>query len=200
MGTDIHGWVEVYSPDIEMWSAVVDLGSIIGDRNYELFSWLFGVRRRPDIRMRWEFEPVAGGRGLPADASSGARAGYEADIAACPNEYYGCTWITWNEILSIDWDEPIEDRVMESRRDDPRDWGARSWKSQFLKQPPASWSGAAEGLQPGKEWEAGDRVYRVFATRRKDVLDEWELIFRLTEVLASKYGGDGVRLVVWFDG
>ncbi len=138
MGTDIHGWVEVYSPFIEIWSGVINLGSLVSDRNYELFSWLFGVRRRPDIHVRWELAPIAAERGLPADASVEARADYEADIAAYPNECHGCTWITWSEIQSINWEEPIEGRIIESRLGDPPYYGTQYWKSQFLERPVAS--------------------------------------------------------------
>lgn len=204
MGTDIHGWVEYWDPIVECWIGVIKLGPLVIDRNYEIFAWLFGVRRRPDIPMRWNDPPIAAGRGLPPDASNDVASEYSADMARFPKEYYGVTWVTWSEVQAIDWDERIEDRIVESRGDAPSSpcVGTLYWRSQFLTTHAALVPTSADALVPGQRWNVGDKVYEVVAMRRRDVLErQWELLFELMETLASRcQDSKYLRLVVWFDG
>jgi hypothetical protein len=200
MGTDISGWVEYWDPNAERWVGVIKLVPLVSDRSYELFAWLFGVGRRPDIPMRWQDPPIAAGRGLPPDASDEVAAEHAADLAQFPEEFYGVTWVTWREVQTIDWDEPIEDMIVESRVDRPG--GIYHWCSQFVQHHPDLLPDQAESLQPGQRWTSGDRRYKVVAMRRRDVLEEpWKLLFRLMEVLASQVENTNhLRWVVWFDG
>ena len=68
-----------------------------------------------------------------------------------------------------------------------------------LPVPISSFIGRADDLQPGQEWEAGDKVYRVVAGTREDLLGaDWLTLFRVMEALAVRYGADDVRMTVWF--
>jgi hypothetical protein len=199
MGTDIHGWVEYWDEDLEMWSSVIRLAPLVSDRNYPLFAWLFDVHKEPG-GMHWDFAPIAAGRGLPPDASPEAATDYATDTAKYPEEYHGVTWISWREVQSIDWDEPIEDMIVESQLYRPG--GIYSWRSQFMQYHADLLPDQAEKLQPGQRWQMGDKLYEVIAMRRRDVLEErWELLFRLMEMLAPRFEtADHLRWVVWFDG
>jgi len=94
MGTDIHGWVEIKPPLSEMWFGVINLGSLLGDRNYDLFRWFFGVHMW-GYSAATPITPLAPHRGSPHDASQEAKTDYEAAVAAYPNEIHSVTWITW---------------------------------------------------------------------------------------------------------
>ena len=200
VGTDIHGWVEYWHPDLELWIGIIKLHNLVSYRNYELFVWLFGIGQRPDIPMQWDFPPIAARRGLPSDASQEAATDYAADMARYPKEYYGTTWISWREVQTIDWDEPIEDRIVESRLG--RLDGIRQWRTPFLERHADLVPDQTESLRPGLRWTVGDHSYEVVATRRRDVLEQsWELLFRLMEVLQTRIEDtDHLRWVVWFSG
>jgi hypothetical protein len=200
MGVDIHGWVEYWDPYIECWVGVIKLVDLVSDRNYPLFAWLFDIHKALGA-IQWDFSPIAGRRGLPPDASLSAAADYAADMERYPTEYYGATWISWREVQAIDWDEPIEDMIVESRQGRPG-FGISHWRSQFLQSHADLLPDRAESLHPGQCWTAGDKIYEVVASRRRDVLEErWGLLFRLMEVLASSVeDADHLRWVVWFDG
>jgi hypothetical protein len=205
VGADIHGWVEYWHADLECWIGVIKLAPLVCDRNYELFAWLFGVRRRPDIAMRWKDAPIAAGRGLPPDASSEVASEYTTALERFPTAYYGTTWASWREVQAIDWDEPIEDRIVASRRDamgQKQPGGTLWWRSQFVAAHADLVPGPAEALAPGDRWIVEDTVYEVVSMRRRDVLERrWELLFHLMETLSSRLQStDHLRFVVWFDG
>jgi hypothetical protein len=201
LGTDIHGWVEYWDPVPEEWTGVIKLDRLLGDRNYEIYAWLFGVRRRPDIPMRWDFQPIAAQRGLPLDASRESVEEHTRHISQYPDEFFGESWVTWSEMQAINWDEPIEDRVI-ARRQDEGFGGTLYWRSQFVQKYAAILPGGVEALRPGQQWTAGGIAYEVAAMRRRDVLeDDWELLFCWMRALADRRGGgSNVRLVAWFDG
>ncbi len=85
------------------WIPVIRIGSILG-RNYDMFGCLFG------IRSQGHFRAIAPMRGIPIDASYELR-GDLKEIADSEwrDEFYGYTWITWEEIKSIDWEEEAEE-------------------------------------------------------------------------------------------
>lgn len=199
MGTDIHGWVEVQSKATDSWFPVIDVSSLV-DRNYTLFSWLFGMKLVGVKNRASDIKPLAPGRGLPQDVSEGAKADYEDAISKFPQEFHSATWITWAEIQSINWDEVVEDRILRFRIGKPANTWVESWKDDFLEVYADHWQGDADDLKPGHTWEHGQYSYRVEATRRRDVLEGgWALLFRLLEVLATSYDANDIRMVVWFD-
>ena len=142
---------------------------VLVERNQSLWSWLF--------QQEGAFPPVAPGRGLPADVS--ARIAQEVDIlqaVADERQLHSFTWAYWREIEAIDWDAPPLE-------------GARATATVLI------------GPTPGLEEVKPQIVRREFKARR-DTLEHapgWRLLFDLMRRLAGRYGGDRVRLVVWFE-
>jgi hypothetical protein len=106
--------------------------------------------------------------------------------------------MTWREVRAIDWDEPIEERIVESWAGRPG--GIYHWRSQFVEHHAELLPVPAGRLHPGQRWTVGDKTYEVVAMRRRDVLEvPWSLLFRLMKVLASNCEDPGqLRWVVWF--
>ncbi len=52
-----------------------------------------------------------------------------------------------------------------------------------------------------QEWDFGDLVYRTekVKMKRRELVTNWEGVFKELEVLAEKYGDEGVRVVAWLD-
>src|SRR5579862_3951621 len=100
MGTNIYGWVEVRSLYVEepLWMAVLQIWPLL-ERNYLMFGSLFGVRNLAGFR------PVAPERGIPADASTEVKQEFTADQAEYPAQSHWPSWISWQEIKAIDWEE-----------------------------------------------------------------------------------------------
>jgi hypothetical protein len=143
MGVNIDGRVEIQNaffeqPERNDWHAVIDAGFIL-DRDYTMFGSMFGVRNSTS------FAPVAANRGLPADASE------DLEALAIAEGNHSHTWITWNELQAVNWDEV--------------------------------------GL-----------VYGTDQISRRDALGPAGiLLLEMMKPLVERYGGDCVRLVVWFD-
>jgi hypothetical protein len=103
MGSAILGWVEWLHHEREdgfrYWVGVVKIDGLM-ERNYGMFGSLFGHRNVGG------FAPIAAGRGMPDDASDDAqyllldRGGTEA------------TWISWDEIRAIKWEEEGEEETL----------------------------------------------------------------------------------------
>jgi len=161
-----------------------------------MFGCLFGIRNHG------HFRPIAPLRGIPIDVSDELRGDLKvlAD-AAWRDECYAYTWITWEEIKHIDWEEEAEEfderaHVYERAEDGELVWHRKGVVPNEL--PPQAW----EVLRTGKVWEQGDEVFKLAKMKRKEVFDasdDWELLFELMEVLAKRYGDPHVRLVIWFN-
>jgi len=186
VGIDIHGWVEVrrhymgaIPPYDVCWHGVVTIYQII-QRNYDMFSWLFGIEPYA------QFIPIVPKRGLPGDISEEASDDYLTWEEAC-----GETWISWPEFQAINWDEEALDRR-------PHEYSLDA-SGQLLytgKSAPRTSDIVAEG----NTWQIGENVYKVERiARRKALSRDWRLLFCLMETLATEYGNDAVRLAVWFD-
>lgn len=91
MGTDIHGFAEVFYPAKNEWFAVIDLDESL-TRNYDMFGRLFGVQNNKS------YHPIAANRGLPANASYLAKQEAEADeaIGCCHSK----SWVSYHELDS----------------------------------------------------------------------------------------------------
>jgi hypothetical protein len=196
VGTDINGWIEVRPYPVLPWSGVVRLGSIL-DRDYDAFGSLFGVRNFAG------FAPIAEGRGVPKDASEQA----QTDFAGWGNEAHGATWIAASELAAIDWDERAlraDARLHEYERQpsgELRYVGKSAWSTDL-----AMVTGAGRPGDPiplfveGMEWRLRDSVYRAETlTRREATNRSVDLVIRWVADLASIYGPDNVRMIVWFD-
>lgn len=105
VGIDISGFVECRpwagrcdEPQEIPWVAAARLDCLNITRDYDAFGCLFGVQNFVGLR------PVAADRGLPADASQLVCAEHR-EMGA---EAQWATWVSWAEIVAIDWDEPAE--------------------------------------------------------------------------------------------
>ncbi|WP_026412070.1 hypothetical protein [Actinomadura oligospora] len=196
MTTDIHGFFEcrMRSDPLDRWRGVLELRDVYGGRSDPAFGCLFGVRERLGFR------PVAGGRGLPLDASPQTRAAQHEGLS-------GHTWIGWQELAGIDWDEPSErpdSRVRHYRRRDDGTLelvGTYLWDTPFTGRVDVAESeGGAADWTERREWTDGSTVYRADRARRRDAIDDttWNPVWRIMEVLADVHGPAAVRLVVWF--
>ncbi|WBB57197.1 hypothetical protein [Verrucosispora sp. WMMD573] len=196
MGTDIAGGVEIRPHGRGSPWLLADVNPDALPRHYDAFGLLFGVRNFAG------FEPVAPGRGLPEDASPellGLRFG---------DSEHGHTWVSWTELDHIDWSAQaprVDDRIHEYRltSEGPRLVGKASghehhWRAVAGEH--ADFKGSA--YPEGTEWRAGDRLWRVERLSHSDVLRADPQLRALLDTmrdLAERYGGDNVRLIVWFD-
>ncbi|MGI5323441.1 hypothetical protein [Actinomadura nitritigenes] len=204
MGTDISGYIECRErplrPDASRpWRAAIDLDLLYGDRHYDAFGCLFGVRNYASFR------PLAAGRGLPEDLSDAVRQAAESW------EHHDATWISWAEVARVDWDEPAESadqrlRQYLRRADGTLEpMGKSLWGPSLMEATGASYEDVLEGRvrwSEGQEFELGDLVFRAVTLRRRDVVPpdgSWRHVWRVMETLAERTAPDDVRLVVWFD-
>ena len=181
MGTDIDGWVEVKSTTGN-WRGVIKIQPLL-DRHYDMFSCLFGVKNYAG------FVPVVEERGMPVDSSYQARFDHWHLVS------HSHTWIMWEEILNINWDEPAERldrRVRHYRRNEDGEWQLymKSLKPSFAR------------FKFDKEefFQDGDTLFKVERMTRGDALtSQWKFLFKFMETLGDRFGNGNVRLIVWFD-
>lgn len=200
MGTDIEGWVEYALPgprsNEKDWYAVIRVGSL-ASRNYDLFGCLFGV----GVRNYAHFRPIAAGRGLPPDASSEMQEEYEKYAQfRLSGEDFAYTWITWQEIKQIDWEEEAEEPDERPNVYEREENGELTWlrKGAVLRELSEE---AWQTLRAGKTWEQEDQIFKLEKMKRKEALDgdwEWQLLFDMMALLAKAYGDENVRMVVHF--
>jgi hypothetical protein len=141
MGSDIEGWVETLykrQPEhgLPYWVGVVKIDSLV-ERNYGMFGSLFGHRNVGG------FAPIAAGRGLPDDAS---------DVAQYQLLDHGGrerTWISWEEIKAINWEEEGEEETLYGqdlgRRVQRKDALTSGWATLFTLM-----EDLADAIGPGK--------------------------------------------------
>ncbi len=103
MGADIYGWVEIRELGAEGWESAIRIHDIV-QRSYSMFASLFGVRNSgSEVTELGRFRAIAPGRGTPSGAS---------EFYAKESDSYGGgvgeTWVLWNELAAIDWDEEGE--------------------------------------------------------------------------------------------
>ncbi len=209
MGVDIHGFVEVRPwvtwPDVPsevMWEAAARLDCLNITRDYDAFGCLFGVMNFAG------FQPVAAERGLPGDASELVR----EEHAALYQEAKWSSWVTWQEIQSVDWDEPadlVDARLHEYHRTPEGQWrfvqkaawSRAAFEAQGLDVPPP---GTPPLIWPrGSAWTSGDVQFRAEVLTRRDAVPAggaWQPVWDVMTVLGRLHGDDNCRLVVWFDG
>ena len=188
MGTDIHGWVEIRSSG-GTWDGVLKIDSL-AERVYDMFGCLFGVTNHANFR------PIVDQRGFPADLSEEAT----RELVEWEDEWgvepLWPTWITWQEIQDIDWEE--EALATDSR------------PHRYRKLPDGSLIYHGKGLgrsdspemrlTEGQPHETEEFVFKSERIRRKDAMSPgWKLVFDLMGRLSEVYGIESLRLVVWFD-
>lgn len=219
MGTNITGWIEVRG--LSGWLLIAEISALVG-RDYDMFASLFGVLN--DL----EFAPVAAGRGLPSDMSRDLRKkiveGSEVTgpithevavrVFESKRSSYAPTWVTWTELQQVNWDDKskkIDERshryVLEAdgalRFDgfgpylysffpDDVDW--RSVVTEGM-----SWSKESAREQHIREDPRSVIFIAEHMSRKLCLGEDWLMVFKIMEVLATNFGEEGVRLVVWFE-
>jgi hypothetical protein len=99
MGYSVHGWVERHDFSGE-WSGVLGLDSFL-DRGDLALSILFGGSGWDEVTS-----PLGPVRGFPHDLSPEA-AQQIARIQAAGDMGWPQSWVTWDEVRSLDWDQPV---------------------------------------------------------------------------------------------
>ncbi|MCB5169129.1 hypothetical protein LG634_30515 [Streptomyces bambusae] len=190
MGADIHGYIECRSTygnldeEDSSWHAAIDLILLYGGRNYDAFGCLFGVRNYAGFR------PLAEARGLPADVSEEVRRDYES----FPDLHHSASWIGWEELAAVDWDEHAltpDNRVRTYRHSPEHGWYQSGKALRDLA-----------GRSEGDEWTEGDVLMRVGRMTRREAVQEggeWSPVWATMKALSDVHGPEYVRLVVWFD-
>ncbi|MHB9858399.1 hypothetical protein [Streptomyces sp. YIM S03343] len=207
MGTDIYGGIEFRHPYAgtddysgEPWVTAMDLWPLYDETDYTAFGLLFGVRNYVG------FPPLAPGRGLPDDLSSGMRSQLGSWVER--GEMDGASWVSWGELASLDpatGPEHFVGRVTWYQKSLPstlhRQAVSHRWSSDFLSvvgEPPLDFRNASERV----EWTTGDLVCVYEPLTAGAVLGaetHWQHVFAVMKALAGRFGDDGVRLVVAFD-
>jgi len=193
MGTDLYGWVEIKRDQADKyWDATVKAGSV-ATRNYIMFATLFGTRNAE------KFKPIAARRGIPTNAARETYTEFEKWGA----DAHSPTSITWSEIKSIDWNEEAENSIVvyEYKKGKNAELIRCNQFYEDSRLTPEAWN----TLLAGGTWEVDDTLFKIGEVkkrRRRDALEnkDWELLFKLMEMLAERYGDDNVRMVVWFIG
>lgn len=202
MSTDIFGFIEVRDPvwdqdwfEWEPWSVACPLYPLLADSDYDAFACLFGIRNCAAWR------PVAAARGLPVDASAQVR----EDFAKFAHEVDGATWVTWSELRDLDMMVGPDDapgRLILTERGLQTSWRMRDrWPAEIVER----FGKLPWGFVPGETFgviEVDDAVLAYKPLTRAEVLGPgsgWEHVFAVMGALAGRFGGDGVRLVVYFD-
>lgn len=127
------------------------------------------------------------------------------------------SWLSWLEIKQIDWEEEASWlEIHECLRNDQRKiFRERTYLySPDLSLPEFEEKVGFEQLNISKEqeWDFGEEVWKEYETffhaarvyrtvkvkmKRKDLIPNWERIFKVMALLAEKHGDDGVRVISW---
>jgi hypothetical protein len=215
VGTDIYGAIEVR--DLRGGAA---LGDLIGATSHRESPWVHGMDLYPlypggdysplgclfGIRNWNGWEPVAEGRGLPADVSEAVRKDYEhsAEIDAAIGD---STWVSWPELRDLDMTvTPLARGVLEVNANGSSSYHCYRVEDQWPAIVVAEYGPPPVGESPVDatygSWQHGTTTFTYKRMTRNDVLGPgsgWEHVFAVMRALAHRFGEDGVRLVVWFD-
>ena len=184
MGVDILGWVEVKRSD--EWIGALRIDALVYRHKYGFGSMFL------DDEM---FQPIAKGRGLPDDVSEELKLSH-------PEEDWGHTWASWDEIAAIDWEAvytPPSPRIYTRKRTAKGDvrLDSISYLHEMKDPPPLDFT--HEG-----DTQIGDIVYSVVhepSVQRKETLHAgWQVVFEVMRFITDDRGNENVRLVVWFNG
>jgi hypothetical protein len=204
MGVDITGWIEcrqffMLAGETTPWQAAISLDFLFHGRNYDAFGCLFGVQNYANFR------PVAAARGLPADVSPRVKE---------EHQHWGGVRLAGQARSAEPRSKPL---IGKSRQIDLPDarihWYRRAADGGLVFEGKAAWDKnfaeavghtLGEGIvgrrtwPEGQEWEINGKIYRSARLQRKDARGSWAVAFAVVEALASNYGDDGVRMIVWF--
>ncbi|GAB1644236.1 hypothetical protein [Krasilnikovia sp. MM14-A1259] len=215
MGTDIYGAIEVRdligataldgsisaaSKQEARWMHCMDLYPLYPGGDYSPLGCLFGIRN-------WNgWEPVAEGRGLPADVSETVGKDYEHD-AEIDQAVGGSTWVSWPELRDLDMTvTPLARGVLEVNQNGSGLYHCYRIEDEWPADVVAEYGPSLAGESPVSvaygSWQHGTTTFTYKKVTRNDVLGPgtgWEHVFAVMRTLAERYGEEGVRLVAWFD-
>lgn len=198
MGCDIHGFVELDKrghgdDERSWWVAAGNLFGFVG-RSYDSFGCLFGVRNYAN------FDPVAPDRGIPEHASRTV----EEDYESWGVDAHSASFLTFEEMLAIDWQEtaesPDERYSILDENQEPTGTkfglGPASWWTEVVKDNKA----AIEAGEPVAHPDGDNYIQRRTPTREEALSGAWDwLLDDYMGLLADRFGAENVRMVVWFD-
>lgn len=172
------------------WYEVVIVGSLLL-RHCDLNGCLFGVDNYG------EFRPLFPDRGMPPDRSA-TLAERTSDLD--PSESHA-SWVLWKELREVDWSEVAMGRDRRITECVVGDDGVESVVTKWLHKAGLEWVEESLSRDPTVEVRLGNLLFRRAILQRSDALDDTEfpLVMRLMECLAERFGGENVRLVVWFE-
>jgi hypothetical protein len=182
MGCDIHGYIEYRKGG--KWNAALEIDL---SRSYDLFGCLFGVRNYANFR------PIANSRGLPKDISEKVK----DEISMRGENRHSYTFLCYNEILQIDWEEEAESL-------DERIHIFAPDGTYAMKTGGGTFAFSSIDVQRLRNGETVTKEngysYRCVKMKRKDAITSgWRKVECFMQTLASRYGNENVRLIVWFD-
>jgi hypothetical protein len=202
MGVGVGGYLEVRSPGATPWKA---LEPIDIDRANGMLKCLFGGS------PGYIFPPIAPGRTVPpSDASTAVFSRFRPTGSPTDEETSLEGWITWAEIAAIDWEKPEVIGYNGYIRTEHgqlipylghTDWPHRERQEEVRRHRDR----LQEVLDQLGGWPAGSDelevdgvIYRRELRSRSEVMSEdWRFLFAKMKKLATQYGPDGVRLIVW---
>lgn len=196
MGIDIFGSFEIRPGSNEEWRRVLSLDELDMPRDYDVFGCLFGVHNTAG------FIPIAGDRGVPADASPRTREEFG------PGRAQGDTWISAADLRGVDWDEKattVDERIHRFALNYSNEWvydGKAMHDPALLEQAVGDTTLQSRPWPEGTEWRAGDHLYRVVRMTRRQaapVGSPWATLLDTVEQLGRTCGADNARLVVGFE-
>ncbi|WP_432036343.1 hypothetical protein [Streptomyces cucumeris] len=137
----------------------------------------------------------------------------EAEHTAHGAAVFGTTWIGWDEVLAIDWDEPAIPRATDITRyrrlpdgtlelSHRGDWSRGFARASGIDTVSVDPDRVGELWAEGTEWDVGATVFRAERARRRDAVPAdgpWQPVWTVMRALAGVHGHAQVRLVVWFD-
>ncbi len=184
------------------WVAIVNLHHLIDNSTSLSYGPLFGLHAY--VKEPWAFTPLADNRGLPDDVSEDMRRTVQDAQADDPGGgVLSPSWLTWSELKGIDWEEESTERYPICYQRLPDESERRvGLASRPGEAEPALLAAFAnpEAQVIGQQWETPEgTIYRIEHPRRRDTVSQnWWLAFALMEQLATQFGDDGVRAVVFF--
>jgi len=202
MGVDVEGYLEVRSPGTSIWKA---LEPITIDRANGMLKCLFGGA------SGCIFPPIAPGRAaLPPDVSPEVLRWFRPMGSPTAEENPLEGWITWAELVVMDWEKPevigYDGYVRTKRGELIPDPGHTDWPNrERLQAIQRHRERLDEVLDQLGGWPDGSDdvevdgvIYRrVLRSRSEAMSEDWRLLFARMKNLATQYGPDGVRLIVW---
>jgi hypothetical protein len=171
------------------WYEIINTSSLLLP-DHDLSGCLFGVDNYAG------FVPLFPDRGLPDDLSItvSERLGTSIDEEA------HASWATCTELQAIDWSELAAERDLRTSEFVQDENGNERFVTKWLNEPDMSWVQETLAQDPDSEVRFGRRIFRRPFMRRADAIrdTDFPLVMKLMECLAERFGGDKVRIVVWF--